>query len=284
MRLTQFGTVTLPDGNGRDGLPVEIRNNAIELQNGMLDLDGNNAVFNSVNLYRRASFYTNLQSSSEALFREAGKGRLILRGQERDNTVYLTTAKVNRLDPDINADRYNCEYGININFTMDYPFWLLGTDEPYYLNDGELLDSGWTLDDGNKTTVTITSPSTSDSTTIDNTGGAVIYKGYFVFSVEDSSTWEISNLRIWNVTNGLELTYRSLSGDGNSGEYTIDWLSKTCLTEFSDFDHNQIEIPTSQVDWFRLELDENVISTTFDIISGTPNVIINIYYSRHYLK
>jgi hypothetical protein len=284
MRLTKFGTVDLPDANGRDVIPVEVRTNIVELQNGSIDLDGNNSVYNSVNLSRNAVWYTNLQSSFEALARESNKGRLILRGQEIDNTVYLTTAKINRLLPNIDANKYGCEYAININFYQDYPFWLLGTDEPYYLNDGELLDDGWVLDDGNKTTITISDPNTTDSTTINNTGGATIYKGYFVISVEDSSTWEIENLRIWNITNGLELTYKSLSGDGNSGEYTIDWLSKTCLTEFSDFDHNQISIPNKQVDWFRLELDNNVIETSFTVLDGTPDVNIDVYWSKHYLK
>lgn len=287
MRLTQFGTVTLPEHNGQDRLPLSIRNNFTELQNGGIDLDGNNVVVNPIALTRSAVIVDSIQSNLRAILKEAGKGRLLLRAKDFDNTQLQTFSKVIRIDPDIDARKYGCEQALEINFMQDYPFWMLSSEEPTYLDDGEVLDeyAAWNLDGGNYDSLTITSPTVIDSVTIDNTGGSVVYKGYFVISATGTNV-EIGNIIITNVTNGLKITYTGGLGDGtgsSEGDIYIDWLAKTTLDDTSTQDYSLLTLPSGQSDYFRLELGENVITASFESLSGTNNLNIDIYWSKHYL-
>lgn len=285
LRLTQFGTVTLPEYNGEDVIPVIIRENFIDLQNGGIDLDGNDAVLQSTRVQRSAVIATNLQSTIQNILKEAGKGRLLLRAEDRDGTNYQTFAKVVRINPEIDARRYNCEQAIEITWLQDYPFWLHSSDEPQYLDDGENFDAAWNLDSGNSDTISITSPSTSTSDTIDNTGDMPVYRGYFVISATGTNVY-IGDITITNVTNGLQLTYTGGLGNGTAaseGDVTIDWLSKTVLTDTSDLDYSKVTLPNGQTDFFRLEVGENTIEVEFDEYSGTNNLSVEVFWSRHYL-
>ena len=285
MRLTQFGTVTLSELNGTDVIPVIFRENLIDLQNGGIDLDGNNSILTPTRVSRSAVIATDLQTTINVIMKEAGKGRLLLRAIERDDTPLQTFAKVVRINPDIDARRYNCEQAIELTWIQDYPFWLHSSDEPNYLEDGENFDAAWNLDSGNSDILALTSPDVTDTFVIDNTGGAVVYRGYFVLSATGTNI-EIGDITITNVTNGLSLTYTGGLGDGSAsaeGDVVIDWLSKTVLTDTSDFDYTKVTLPNGQTDFFRLELGENNIEVTMDSISGTNNLSVEMFWSRHYL-
>ena len=285
MRLTQFGTITLHEADGVDVLPLRIRSNFIELQNGGIDLDGNDVAISSSNLTRRAVIVTNLQTTANNLLKEAGKGRLLLRAKDIDNTQYQTFAKVIQINPDINARDYGCQYGFEISWLQDYPFWLLSADEGYYLDDGEILDDGWNLDSGNSDTISITSPNTSTTDTITNNGGSVVYKLYIVLSATGTNV-EIGDITITNVTNGMRITYTGGLGDGSAiseGDVTIDCLSKSVLDDTSSPAYNNVTLPNNQTDFMRLELGDNIFDVEFDSLSGTNNLSVQIFWSEHYL-
>lgn len=286
MRLISFGTVDLPEHDGNDRLPISFRNNLINLQNGGVDLDGNTNYLNIAALTRRAVIVSNLSTTFRNVTREAAKGRLLLRGRERDNTEYQTFAKVVQINPDIDARMYNCEQALDISWLQDYPFWLASADEPTYLDDGAILDDYvWNLDGGNSDTLTITSPNTSGSTTIDNTGIAKAFKLYIVISATGTNI-EIGDITITNVTNGLQFSYTGGLGDGSSsseGDIVIDCLSKTVFLDTSEHDYTTLDIPNNQSDIMNLEVGENVINVQFDSISGTNNLTVEFFWSRHYL-
>lgn len=285
MRLTQFGIVTLPENNGQDVLPIDYRSNLVSLQNGAYDTDGNNSILNATNLTRQAVITQSIQTSFRNLARESNKGRLLLRGEERDDTNYVTFAKIARINLAPNARQYNCEEAIEIQFIQDYPFWLNQADIETFLDDGNQLDDySWNLDGGNSDTITINATGnsiTSDNITIDNTGIVPCYRGYFVIAFQND--YDVEYIEIINNTNGLRLKYNlNISGTGGIGVWTIDWLAKSLLTNTSDLDRTGLEIPNSQTDWFRLEVGENDIQVNLAHLDDT-GATVNVYWSRHYI-
>lgn len=287
MRITQFGTITLPENNGVQSLPIESRVNIVDLPYGGVDLDGNTAIINPTILQHNAVITESIQSSLQALTKEFGKGRLVLRGKEIDNVEYLTFGKLQQFNLIPDAKNYGCEQAIQVGMTQLYPYWMLSSEEPEYLDDGWTLDSGVNLDSGNKTNISVTGSGTGEqtgSTTITNSGGAEIRKGYFVFNFSGSPTnIDISWLEIKNTTNGLVWRYENeFTGTGTSADFTADWLSKTFLTNLSDLDHSDVKTPNSQMDWFRLELGDNDIEVTYFANSQT-DLDLDIYHSQHWL-
>lgn len=285
MRLTKFGTVTLPEANGLDALPVRYRTNVRDMQNGGYDLDGNNTYLNPTNVNRRAVIINNLQSTFTNIARESNKGRLLLRGQEHDNVEYVTFAKIIQLNPDIDARRYNCEKALEINFMQDYPFWLHSADIEKFLDDGEQLDDYvWNLDGGNVDTITINATGsgvTQGTSTITNNGTTPAYRGYFVLSFQNA--YDINYVEIINVTNGLKLKYNlNIADTGDIGDWTFDWLSKSLLTNTSDLDRTGLVLPNSQSDWFRLDVGDNNIEVNLSHNNNT-DMTLDIYWSRHFV-
>lgn len=286
MRLIKFGAVNLPNHNGVDNLPIEYRSNFASLQNGGYDFDGNKSILKSVNLSRDAVIpvYDNIQSTINGITTQANKGRAILRGQELDNTQYLTFGKVSRINYLPNAEDYGCKQAIAIAFVQDYPFWLHGSDVETFLDDGEVLDDySWNLDGGNVDTVTINATGvgeTSGTLTINNAGSAPVYRGYFVLSFQND--YDVNWIKILNLTNGLQLVYENaISGTGGIGDWTFNWLDKSLLTNTSDFDRTGLILPDNQMDWFRLDIGSNEIEVTLNHNDDT-DVTIDIYWSRHY--
>lgn len=287
MRLTQFGTISLPENNGTQSIPFEGRMNVVDLQYGGVDLDGNTTIINPTIIQHNAVIISSIQSNLQALTKELGKGRLLLRANEIDNTTYQTFGKVIQFNLIPDARKYGCEQAIQVGLNQIYPYWLLSSEEPDYFDDGYLFDGSINYDSGNKTTISVTGSGTgiqSGSTTITNSGGAAIRKGYFVFTFSGSPTnYDIDWIEIRNVTNGLTFRYQNNhAGTGTTGEFTANWLSKTFLTDTSDLDHSNIVIPRKQIDWFALELGDNVIEVDYQANVQT-DLSLDIYHSQHWL-
>ena len=284
MRLWSFGTYTLPEHGGQDVIPIRYRSSLVELQNGAFDYDGQKAVLQTTNIARNATIITDIQNSFRSLTKQANKGRLILRGIERDNTQYLTFAKMVRIGLSPNAERYNCEEALDVVFEQDYPFWLNSADVETFLEDGEQLDDySWNLDGGHVDTITIAATGageTNDVSTINNAGSAPAYRGYFVLSFQND--YDVNWVKIINHTNGLQLYYElPISGSGGIGDWSFNWLSKTLLTNTSDLDRSGLIFPNNQPDWFRLEVGDNEIEVVLNHNNDT-DMTLGVYWSRHY--
>lgn len=286
MYLIRFGVTDLPEHDGQDTLPIVYRNNSVDLQNGSFDFDGNRQVLQSTNVARSAVIpvYDNIQTTLNALTTQANKGRAILRGKELDNTEYLTFAKVARMNINPNAEKYGCEEAIDIIFNQDYPFWLHGADVETFLDDGEIFDDyAWNFDGGNNDLSTIAatgSGTTVDTLTINNSGSAPCYRGYFILNFEND--YDVNWVKIINHTNGLQMRYNlDIDGTGGIGSWTFDWLSKTLLTNTSDLDRTGLVLPNYQPDWFRLEIGNNDIEVQLNHNDDT-DMNLYIFWSRHY--
>lgn len=284
MRLLSFGAYALPEHNGQDVIPIRYRSSLAELQNGSFDYSGQDAVLQTTNIARNATIISNIQTSFRSLTTEANKGRLILRGIERDNTQYLTFAKMVRIGLSPNAERYNCEEALDVVFEQNYPFWLHSADVETFLEDNEQLDDYlWNLDGGNFDNITINATGnsiTSNTITINNTGTAPAYRGYFVLRFLND--YDVNWVKITNLTNGMQLTYNlPISGTGNIGDWSFSWLDKTLLTNTSALDRTGLVLPDAQPDWFRLEVGENDIQIDLSHNNDT-DMELDIYWSRHY--
>lgn len=284
MRLIRFGTVDLPELNGIDNMPIEYRANYASLQNGAYDYDGQKNVLNATTITRDAVITQNIQTTLQNITRQANKGRALLRGKELDDTQYVTFAKVSRINYLPNAEKYGCEQALGIGFTQDYPFWLHAGDIETFLDDGAQFDDyAWNFDGGNYESVSINASSsgiTSQTVTIDNTGTAPIYRGYF--ALQFVTEYDVNWIKITNVTNGLTMTYNmNIAGSSDIGTWYFDWLSKSLLTNTSDLDRTGLVIPNNQSDWFRLDLGENQIQVDISHNDDT-NMNLYIFYSRHY--
>lgn len=286
MRLIRFGTTDLPD-NGTDSLPIEYRSNLVDLQNGSFDLDGNTSVLSSVTVTRDTIISVsvqNIQNTIRAITTQANRGRAILRGEEIDNTQYLTFAKVSRINYLPNSEKYGFEQPIAIAFAQDYPFWLNSADVENFLDDGEIFDDyAWNFDGGNNDILSISGSSASttvDTLTINNTGSAPCYRGYFILNFQGA--YDVNWIKIINHTNGMMLTYNlDISGVGGIGSWTFDWLSKSLLTNTSDLDRTGLVIPNNQMDWFRLEVGNNNLEFQVNH-AGDTDATLYVFWSRHY--
>lgn len=275
MRLTQFGTVTLPQNNGGDSLPVQARTALVMLQNGAFDQDGNSMVFLPGSVSRQAVIITTIDTTLQALLAELGKGRNILKATLRDDTTeWQTFAKMQAVDRPALAATYDCQQAFVIQWSMSYPYWLHSADEPVFFDQGGTFDDGSFFDAGNVEEETITT--TLHTFTITNNGDMPIPRGAIEIIPQGSAT--ITNPRITNVTNGLWMEFKGTLTD--TDRLVIDFLTKT-VRKNGDDDYANFAIGASQQDWMVLEVGNNSIEISSDSRSG--NVDLKWRWSRHYL-
>lgn len=281
MRLISFGGIDLPAVQAQNDLNAVGRSGLVQLAGGSFDMDGAELVPKSNTITKSFSFIESdgIDASIDELLSMCSRGRRLLRMLLRDeSTERQTWAKMVAFNYGRGLDQINNQ-PISITWERNYPYWLDSDDEPTYLDDGELLDDGWTLDGGNSTTAPVLGMGTTTATlTINNTGGARIPKLLIrVTAVVDS----VSNLQFTNLQTGQWILY---SGTVTAGQILeIDTLTKTATLDGADAYEDMVVGP-DQVDWLDLAIGNNAIELTFDPLPGVMSQFVpRIYWSRHYL-
>lgn len=275
MRLIQFGSVTLPENDGADSLPVQARSSLVMLPNGSFDQDGGQLVLMPGSVSRQARIFENADTVFQNLLKEMSKGRMVLKALLRDNTTeWQTWAKMQAVQRTPVAATYDCDDQIIMQFALDYPYWLASVDEPFYFDMGELFDDGLFFDGGNVEEQVLNA--TTENFTINNTGGAAVPRGTVTILPQTSAS--ITNPRITNAANNLYLQYTGTVTDAD--QLVIDFLTKTIRLNGTDV-YSDLSIDDSQMDWMVLELGENDIEVTASAITG--DVDLKWAWSRHYL-
>lgn len=280
MRLYKFGTVTLPITDVTSDMPINRRSALIDLPNGSFDQDGAESIGQRGTISERLTIWdetgTVIDTTMQALIKELGKGRRVLRALMRDGTTTLQTwAKLRDVRRSTNVVRHDWMQALDISFDQDYPYWLHGADEPAYFDDGNVFDAGWAFDSGNSEQRALTT--ISDTFTIVNNGGIVIPRGTIIIVPQTGG--EFTDITIRNVSTNQELVYAGTVGDGD--RLDINFLSKSIYLNFTTDRYAGLSVPSNQLDWMTLQLDDNVIELELTAITGT--VDFYWYWSRHYL-
>jgi hypothetical protein len=275
MHLTDFGTVALPQEDQRVDLPMTARNSLLRLPGGGFDLDGATAYLQSPTITIHCEVVEeDVDALASLIYREAAKGRRLLRGIMRNGTDRRQTwAKL----LSIKRPRRPGTLGhqpLDITLIQDYPYWLASEDEPFHLNDGRFFDDGEFFDSGNREEWDITT--TSHNFTINNNGDVIVPRGLIV--VEPQSGADITNLRI---TNDNDLTFLNYTGTLSDGDWlSIDILEKAILKN-GDGAYGELIQSNTNIDWMLLYLDDNSITVTCDsTITGTTKIYWA--WARHY--
>lgn len=280
MRLTSFGGVDLPSNQGANDMNATARSGLVSLPGGAFDMDGAELVPTANNISKTFAFIDTIDTSLDALLSMLSRGRRILRLVLRDESTYRQTwAKMTSVNYGHSTEHIGHQ-PVSITWERNYPYWLASADEPTYLDDGEVLDDGWTLDGANSTAEPV-GPFlglAAHTLTINNTGGTRIPKLLIrVTAVVDS----ISNLRFTNLQTGQWILFSGTLTQGQVLE--IDTLTKTATIDGVDAYANMV-IGPDQVDWLELAIGNNVIELTFDPLSDIMTMFVpRIYWSRHYL-
>jgi hypothetical protein len=162
---------------------------------------------------------------------------------------------------------------VELTMAQTYPYWLATEDEPFYLDNGEILDDGLSLD-GNYTSLTINS--TSESVTITNGGNVPIRRGLIV--LRPASGASLTNIVITNQTNWQSLEFHATLAYPQM--LVLDLLPKSAKLDAVDA-YADMVIPSGQIAWLTLEVGDNAIVITAD--SKVGNTAFEWHWSRHYL-
>lgn len=273
MRLVYFGGTPLPTASEDVNLPISARSNLIPLDNGGYDEDGQPTVLQPNTITRTFKITPVSDATMDNLMKVFVSGRKILKQVLRDNTTYRQTfAKVVTIDRQRNANDVSVQR-LGVTFRQDYPFWMATTDEPRYLDNGEVLDAGWNLD-GNYTSITINA--TQETATITNSGIVPIRRGKIV--VRPGSGASITNLTITNQTNWNILRY--VGTLAYPDVLVLDLLAKSAKINATNA-YGDILIPSGQMDWQVLEVGANAI--VLDVAAQVGNTAFEWHWAKHYV-
>lgn len=257
MQLTYFGGLPLPMGDEEVAFPFETRSNLLELADGSFDQLGSTLQLRPYVITRGFKLTDLLQCSAQLgfklddLMRVFASGRRVLRATWRDGSQRQTYAKVSsalrtrRID-----DRSYQE--LAVTFVIDFPYWFKTAHEPRHFDHGYYFDAGWSFD-GNYTTQLI--DSTRETFTITNNGIVPIKRGKLI--VRPRSGGSLTDLTITNETNWLRIFYFGTLAYPQV--LTLDLLSKSAKVDSVNAYAN-IELPSGQMLWMRLELGANTIA------------------------
>lgn len=290
MRLTKFGTITLPELNGRDnGIGSQARNNLITLKDGAFDLDGSSIYLEPMTISRSAILTDDIDDSLDDLFGEMRKGRMVLQSEMRDGSLRHTFAKMNLQMRDISADKYTCEQQINLQWNANYPYWLDSALDYRYFDHGGTFDDETDLtnfDDSNFEVTTLDDFFTQQTITVDNESKFRIYRIFINW--QTSGNFSCDNLKMINETNGCQIHWNSTLdtsiGLGNK-RLDIDCLNKRAFSSNLINEYKNIEIVGNEsLDWFYLEPGENTITFSLENgLVGSGNIAARIIWTTHYL-
>lgn len=289
MRLTQFGSVTLPQFNAVQSLPVPFRSSVIPLRGGGYDQDGENSYPESKVM--NASFWVSpdetggVDSFINSLYSEASLGRRILRATLRDNTtIWEIEAKLIQASagPDSRTYAIDSMTGVDgyervqVSFEVVYPYWQAEGDTGYFLDTGLFMDDGIVLDSG--AGESLTTSSASNPITVTNSGGAAHEN--LQISVEGLTGVTATDVEIVNTTTGESIAWDGSLGVGDV--LLIKTLPQTIQKNGAN-EYANTTLGTNQIGFMHLELGDNEFEVNFGSISG-GNVQIEIKFARHYLR
>ena len=268
MRLTHFGGVALPTPQENIDWQAEGRTSLFVLRDGSFDEDGVDSVLQPYTLSRSFRVISSIDTTIDNLAELVGVGRRVLKSLQRDGTTYRQTlAKITRFARPLEVAMKNHQ-DAQITWQIDYPYWMLTADEPYYLNHGDVLDTtpDWVLD-GQYTTQALTTA--SHTVTITNDGKAVIRNG--LIEVRPRAGASITNIKILNKTNWMSVEYNGVLGA--LSWLAIDLLPKSCKVDAID-KYSKLKIGAEQMDWMQLEVGANTLIVSCFAITGT----VDFYY------
>lgn len=281
MKLYSFGGLTLPTTLQQEVFPMAGRESLVTLRDGAFDEDGADPVLQPYRLERSfdvtdsAECAADLDATIDELLAVAGGGRHILKAILRDKNTYRQTfAKLVGVQRPRNLDM-QVRQPMTVSFLVDYPYWMASADEPHYLDNGDKLDAGWTLD-GNYTSQALSALSTT--LTITPGGTARIRRGLIVFKPRAAGN-SITNPKVYNAANGMWVQYTGVIT--NPDQLSLDLLPKSAKVNWVTDAYSGIGIGVGQMDWMLLETQANPIAVTCTAISG--NVDMEWHWSRHYL-
>ena len=272
MRLISFGGCLLPEGGGETSTPITARSGLLVMPDGAFDQDGVGIVLQPNKISRRMIITDDIDETVDDLLTWLGRGRRILVAKMRDDiTRRQTWAKMTSVEREMKTG-YLGQQPLVVGFEQDYPFWIATADEPFYLDQGDYLNSGLSLDLGHIEVQSITGVTTAF--TISNTGVAAVVRGMLTVTAGTS----LSNLRMENAANGMAFEWSGTLAAGNI--LTVDFLSRS-VQHNNENDYASFSIPEAQIDWMRLEIGDNPITVRCGAISGTAQLWWR--WARHYL-
>lgn len=289
MRLTQFGSVTLPQFNAIHNLPVPFRSAVMPLRGGGYDQDGEASYPESKVI--GASFWvspaevSNVDDFINSLYTEASLGRRILQATLRDNeTIWIIEAKLIQAATAPDARTYAPEdmtgvegyERVQVSFELVYPYWQVAGDTGFFLDTGLFMDDGIVLDVG--TGESLTTGSASNSLTVENAGGAAHEN--MQISIEGLTGVTATDVEIINTTTGESISWDGTLSDGDI--LMIKTLPQSIQKNGAN-EYANTTLGTNQVGFMHLELGDNEFEINFGSISG-GNVQIEIKFARHYLR
>lgn len=277
MRLTRFGSITLPDNDAQHDFNIQARSALVELPDGSYDHDGSRVVLKPTTI--RAKFLIIGQSAvdadgqAEALFRLLGAGRLPLFATMRDNNrERVTYAKMIGIQRGASVDRYDCELPLTITWQQDAPVWY-DADDIAFFDSGLLFDNGLSFDGHYDEFTMYSSPYPFG---LHNPGTLRSTQGTIVIVPETASS--ISDIRITNLTNSMSFRW---SGTVAANErLDLDLLTRTVYLQSTDaFEFFTVE-NARQSAWMSLETGDNSLQ-----LEGTISGTVKMYWqwSRMYL-
>lgn len=273
MKFVSFGGVSFPTAYQDQDMPIGARSNLVELPGGAFDEDGQQVTLRPGVLSYRFPVDSTIDATMDALLAKLAQGRLVLKAVLRNGTTYRQTfAKLVSVSrPRAGFDKLVQQ--VELTLSQSFPYWFDSADEPHYLDHGEVLDAGWSLD-GNYTAVTINA--TQKTATITTAGIVPVLRGKII--VRPASGASITNLTITNQTNWKILRYQDTLAYPDV--LVIDLLAKSAKVNDSNA-YSAIDIPSDQMDWQVLEVGAN--SIVIDVEAQTGNTAFEWHWSDTFL-
>lgn len=292
MRLTQFGSITFPQFNAIQQLPVPFRSSVVPLRNGGFDQDGEASYLETKIL--QVSFWVNpvevndVDDFINALYGEAAAGRQIIRATLRDNsTIWQTEGKLVQatsapdsrnyiLDSIASAQGLEGYERVQASFEIVYPYWQVQGDLGNFLDTGLFMDDGVLLDVG--VGESLTTSSASNSITVDN-AGSVAHENIEI-SIEGLTGVTVTDIEINNLSTQESIVWDGVLAVGD--KLVIKTLPQT-IQKNGDNEYANTTLGANQIGFMHLALGENEIEVDFGSISG-GNAQIEIKFARHYVR
>ncbi|MCP4415964.1 MAG: hypothetical protein GY805_05035 [Chloroflexi bacterium] len=249
MRVISFDGLALSSYEAADDLPLEFESNLMNLAGlaGAFDADGadqrRRPLVISRNFEIVESTYAAVGTTLAGLRARANRGLGWLIVEMRDATTRGTWAKLKRVQAPNEVGLFTF-LPVNLTFEVSWP-WLEHTDDVWYLDAGEVLDDGLTLD------ANYSSQVGAGTFTINNTGDDRILRGRHL--VIGAST----NPNPHNTTTGEWWQY---TGTVAAGETLVVDLGKQTAEKDAANVWADISMGTNQARLFSLATGNNSIT------------------------
>lgn len=284
-RITAFGTVSLQHYNQVDSIGSGATPTAYQTlpEGGALDLYGSQQkhpgmVECSVTRRLKASTQASLESLFFQLIALRGKRERLYR-QTATGDIHWQYARLVEVNAERNYEqtKFQSIQDISLRFVTQEAFWRGDLGGVWYLNSGEFLNTGLSLNSGATYPLT-TSPTslTVSIGTVSDAGRAPIRAVRMAISAGASDMSAVTIAR----TGGESLTFSGTILAGN--DLVIDTGTMQVLNDNADaYDDLTISSTADLAAWFALEPGDNDITVTFTG-GGTGKEISFSYYEVWY--